>query len=129
MTVQVANEIRPADTPIYCSACRGQDKTLTHIDFDAACDRGFGDGPLPVSMDDLILCENCVKNAGRLVGMEEASETSQERDKFKRLWHEEKALREQAVGYADRMEEALQHRPDKLKVSKPRGRPRVESVA
>lgn len=123
MSVALANEVRPAETPIYCSACFGQYPDKRHVDLDAACDRGFGEGPLPVSMDDLILCEDCLREAAEVIGMRPDDEVRAERDKYKRLFEEEQRLRVKAEGYANRMEEALIHRPGALKVSKPRGRP------
>jgi hypothetical protein len=66
---RLASDIREAQKPIFCSACfNSQD--VRHIDFDAASDRGYGKTEaIEVAMDDLILCENCVKNGAELLGM------------------------------------------------------------
>src|SRR5581483_10702518 len=63
------NTIRLTGLPAYCSACMNQNPDILHIDMDAACDRGYGTGPVPVAMDDLVLCEQCLREAARLVGM------------------------------------------------------------
>lgn len=127
MTIRVANEIRPTNMPIYCSACFGQNPDARHIDFDAAADRGYGDtdNGLKISMDDLILCEECVKAGAVLLGMMD-TETFQGRlHSLEHRLEEEKRRAEKATEYADRMEDALAHRPGELKVGRPRGRPRA----
>jgi hypothetical protein len=128
MTVTLANEIRPTNMPIYCSACFGQDPAARHIDFDAACDRGYGNtsNGYKVSMDDLILCEGCVRSAAVQLGMMDTEEFSEKTRSLERRLDAEKKRADKATEYADRMEEALEHRPEKLSVSRPRGRPPKE---
>lgn len=125
MTVTMANEIRPTNMPIYCSACFGQNPEAQHVDMDAACDRGYGDRDdgNKVSMDDLILCEDCIRSAGVLVGMTDTREFQEHTNSLERRLEEEKKRADKATEYADRMEDALKHRPEELKVSRPRGRP------
>lgn len=111
MTVRLTNEIRSSTMPTYCSACFNQQPALRHIDFDAATDRGYGnDEAVKVAMDDLILCEGCVKRGAQLLGMVDSEEQAERiADLQKRLDTEERRYK-QAQGYADRMEDALQHR-------------------
>lgn len=124
MTVRLANEIRPAELPMYCSACHNQDPSSQHVDFDAACDRGYGDSPaIPVAMDDLILCANCLETGARLLGMVQSQETAEKMMTLEHRLGEERKRAEQAANYADRMEEALANRPAPIKISRPRGRP------
>jgi hypothetical protein len=127
MTVRVANEVRAANMPIYCSACFGQNSDARHIDFDAACDRGYGDRDdgLKVSMDDLILCEDCVKSGAVLLGMMDTEAFQARLASLEHRLEEEKRRADKATEYADRMEQALSHRPQELKVQRPRGRPRL----
>lgn len=125
MAVRDANEIRPAELPMYCSACHGQYPERKHIDFDAAIDRGwYGNDPAThVTMDDLILCEECLRIGAELIGMMDTHAFMEKIQSLEaRLAREEKE-REKATEYADRMEQALQHRPESLKVTRPRGRP------
>lgn len=110
----MSNKIRLVDLPIYCSACFNQDPSARHVDFDAASDRGYGINATPIIMDDLILCEKCVQHAAKLVDYEDAGPLSAE---LVRLNEENQRLqieRDKAVGYADKMEDALHHRPEKI---------------
>jgi len=124
MTVKLANDIRPAEMPIYCSACGCQDREKRHVDFDAACDRGYGvDQAVPISMDDLIICETCLRSAAGLVGMIDDAEPLEKIAVLERRLAEEKKRADKAAAYAERMEQALAARPAPVKVSRPRGRP------
>lgn len=62
--------------PAYCSSCYGQYVDKKHIDFEAAWD-----GPvvnpkeaIKVAIDDLVLCEGCVREAAKLLGMTDSDE-------------------------------------------------------
>jgi hypothetical protein len=111
MSTSLANKIRPTGTPIHCSACFGQYPERRHIDFDAACDRGYGEGPVPIAMDDLVLCEECVREGAQHLGMIDG-ERWQTREA---ALVEENALlkesKEEAVAYAELMERTLAKRP------------------
>lgn len=125
MGVRLANQIRAAATPMYCSACGCQNPKLLHVDFDAACDRGYGAGEaVKVSMDDLILCETCLRSGAALVGMVDGTEPGERIEMLERRLAEEKLRADKAASYAQRMEDALKERPEPVKVSRPRGRPR-----
>ena len=132
MAVRDANEIRPAALPMYCSACHGQYPERKHIDFDAAIDRGWygNDHGTRITMDDLILCEECLRNGAELIGMMDTHAFLDQKASLEHRLAREEKEREKAVEYADRMEQALQHRPESLKVTRPRGRPpkRMEDV-
>jgi hypothetical protein len=125
MMSRLASDIREADRPIYCSACFNS-KDVRHVDFDAACDRGYSDGTATaVAMDDLILCEDCVKEGARLLGMsDERSLYEQIEQLSRKLDISEKATR-QAQRYADTMEEALSARPERVHIDH-RKKPRKE---
>lgn len=122
MTVRIANEIRPASLPIYCSACRAQNPGNRHIDFDAAVDRGYGDGDNPISMDDLILCEECVRTAARQLDMVDRSELAQVESLERRLRNEVYRA-DQAEKYAESLELAFENRPQQIAAPRKRGRP------
>jgi hypothetical protein len=56
--------------PPFCSSCFNRPDESQWVDFEAAYDGPVIPGtPANVPLDDLILCENCVKEAARLVGM------------------------------------------------------------
>lgn len=69
-----------ADSITYCSSCFGQYLDRKHVDLEA-----YYDGPVmlgkddnPVSIDDLILCEDCLKEAGALIGLHPAEDLKKE---------------------------------------------------
>lgn len=59
--------------PKYCSACHGQYPERQHVDFEAYYDgpvisESVGDNTIKVAIDDLVLCENCLASAAKLIG-------------------------------------------------------------
>lgn len=65
--------------PVVCSACYGQYPQRRHVDFDSAWDGPVfnqeidtGDGgkrdKIENSIDELVLCENCLADAAKLLG-------------------------------------------------------------
>jgi hypothetical protein len=113
----LANEVRPTGTPTYCSACFNQDTDTRHVDFDAACDRGYGKSEaVTVAYDDLILCEKCIERGAVLIDMEKVSVRERlVRDLTVKLDRAERE-RTQAQGYADRLEDAFEHRAQPIEI-------------
>jgi len=111
---RLASDIREADKPIYCSACFNQ-QHVRHIDFDAACDRGYGnEESVKIVMDDLILCENCVKEGAKLLGMRDAGETEATLSVLETENLELRKRTEKAERYAETMEDALAQKSIRL---------------
>ncbi len=109
MTVKLAN------TPQYCAACFNQQPELRHIDFDAALDRGYGkDEAVKVTMDDAIICENCVKEGAELLGMINAEEWQREKERLKRDRDMAFTLRDKAERYSATLEAAVTARGTKI---------------
>lgn len=131
MTVRLANEIRETSTPLRCSACFNQQPALRHVDFDASCDRGYGDDAgIQINMDDLILCENCVKNGAMVLGIEDSTELKAQVETLERKYDVEKKRREQAERWADTMESAISQRPEPLHIDhRKKPRKQIEEVA
>lgn len=75
-----AAKIHLAETPpVACSSCGGQYTDRVHVDFGAGWDGPMvapGDvaGGKMVSVDDLIVCDQCVQAAASLVGMGDTEE-------------------------------------------------------
>jgi hypothetical protein len=133
MATRVAeNVIHPSGMPVQCSGCFNQDPTARHIDFDAAIDRGwYGQDPATkIAMDDLVLCEGCIGTAARLLNWMPTEEFQNRLATLENRIEEEKKRADKAEDYAQRMEDALKHRPQQLTVSKPRkrGRPALAGV-
>jgi hypothetical protein len=128
MTRLADNVIRLSGLPQRCSACSNQQPGIRHVDFDAACDRGYGnEEAVKVAYDDLILCENCVKEGLQVLGIEDSKELKAELQDTKRKLEIKDKLLKQAQRYSDTMEEALGHRPDPVHIDH-RKRPRKELV-
>ena len=70
--------------PPYCSACFQAKPGMTHIDFEA-----YWDGPIiegksfKQPIDDLVICEDCLKVAGEVVGLSEHKKLLHERNELK----------------------------------------------
>lgn len=63
--------MKVADTPpTYCAACHLQRPEVKHVDFEAYFDGPVMDGLTHKQpIDDLILCEDCLKTGAMLIGM------------------------------------------------------------
>jgi hypothetical protein len=127
---RLASDISEATRPIYCSSCFNSEP-IRHIDFDAACDRGYGNGEaVQVAMDDLILCENCVREGARLIGMTDDTDLKAHLENLKRKVEVERKGRVQAEKWAGTMEDALGARPEAVKIDhRKRPRKQLEEVA
>lgn len=67
-TMSDAAQIRIAEVPpAMCSGCFNQQPDKIHIDFGASWDGPVLQGAHPVSIDELILCERCVRIAAKLL--------------------------------------------------------------
>lgn len=73
--------IRVADVaPPYCSACFQQKPQQRHVDFGASWDGPVLEalagavGVIGQSIDELIVCEDCVKDAARKIGLVDAGQ-------------------------------------------------------
>ncbi len=82
---------------------------------DAACDRGYGDdASVKVAYDDLVLCENCVREAATLINM--VAKDDPTLDNLQGELHLERRRRIQAEKWAQTMEDALAARPEKVQI-------------
>lgn len=126
MTTLAENVVRLTGLPQYCAACRNQDSAVRHVDFDAAVDRGYGDGPVPVSMDDLIICERCLREAALLVDMVDGEELKAELDRMEKRLAAEKYRADSNEKYAGQLEDAFDARPNGVNAPRKRGRPLKE---
>lgn len=58
--------------PPACAVCHGQYPDRRHVDFEVAYDGPVLDGAARVMIDDLIMCEDCLRIGARLVGLIDA---------------------------------------------------------
>lgn len=131
MTVRLANEIRETTTPVRCSGCFNQQPHLRHVDFDAACDRGYGnDEGVKINMDDLILCENCVREGAEKLGIKDSRQLAAKVETLEKRLDVSEKRRVQAEKWAGTMEDAISHRPEKPQIDhRKRPRKQLEEVA
>lgn len=117
--------------PPRCSSCYSQKPDLRHVDFSAYYDgpvvpAAEGEGVVQVAIDDLVICEQCLKEAAELVGM---GDTEREREEIQRLRYELEAAAEReaaAVRLVSQLEKAAEAR-DELEALV--ARPAPESLA
>jgi hypothetical protein len=95
-------------TPTACAACYGQYHDRTHVDFGAALEGRLIDPSKPRGghVDWVIICDHCLRSAVALLPEER---TKQEALEQRNADLEHQLAETQA--YADRIEEALTHRP------------------
>jgi hypothetical protein len=92
-------------TPAACASCFGQYPDRTHIDFEAAYDGPVinSDDNIKMPVDDLIVCDECLQQAARLLPNEQG-------ERIKELERELEGQRERLVGkdvYIRQLEESV----------------------
>lgn len=103
--------IRELGYSTECSACSGQYSEQRYIDFDAAHDGGFYGGEAQIVKDDLALCESCVKAAASQLGMTDDGDLKGELEHLREQLANSERERRKVEEYADRIEDAFEHRP------------------
>lgn len=115
--------------PPLCSGCYAQKPNAVHVDFEAAWDGpNFKDGVMgengevsngiPVSIDDLVLCADCLKAAHALLPADE-----DEQAEVERLAVRVAELEGEAVGreeYVGKLEAAFESKQDRQRAKAPR---------
>jgi hypothetical protein len=118
-----------ASSITYCASCHGQYLDRKHVDFDAYYDGPVIDtaGDIKVSIDDLIICDECLKNAGALVGLFPAEDLKTENQELGEALeaHEEHAKALEAL--ISDMENTLSKFTSE-KIQRPARRPRFVEV-
>jgi hypothetical protein len=97
----------PDTPPVRCSSCFGQYVERRHVDFEAAWEGptfkegivgegGEIENGILVSVDDLIICEDCLKAAAALLGLKDPDELAEYAETLEKRVDE---LLEQVRGY------------------------------
>lgn len=76
-----------------------------------------------INMDDLILCEDCVRAGARLVGMMDTREFEAQLESLERRHRQEQDRADSLEEYAARLEGAFTSRPEPIITPRRRGRP------
>ena len=99
---ELATRFRISDPkPSHCAACfRGAEESVTFVDLDAAIDRGSlqnEEGWTLEGIDDLHLCEACVRSAAEVLGLKPQLHSRQLRE-IRKLELQLESAREYARG-------------------------------
>jgi hypothetical protein len=92
----------------YCSSCFQQKPAVEHIDFES-----YWDGPIiegagyKQPIDDLIICADCLKVAGELIGLVHSQEILQERNALRREVQELRKYREDSEKRLEELRELV----------------------
>lgn len=105
--------------PAYCAACF-QQESVRHVDFEAAFDGPVLDGEShKVAIDDLILCENCLADAFRLLDPSGLRETISNLEEEKKALKADIAAKDKMIqGFRSTVNELVDH-PIKKVAGKP----------
>lgn len=118
-------------TPPACACC-GQPHMVSGgqwVDFEAAwdgpvLDTGEGNSRVAVSIDDLVVCEKCVRQAGELIGLENApdlrGQISEQRKEIEELRKEVRAKDRTISNMNATVETAI-----KFPIHRPSGKPKI----
>lgn len=112
--------------PSACSSCYGQYPSRRHVDFESSWDGPVIEGGimtegglvqtnLPVAIDELVICEDCLAAGAKLLGMDYKSA-----EKIQHLTEQLQAAQEKIVGmevYTAQMEKALASKPQRQRVA------------
>jgi hypothetical protein len=114
-----ATKIRLASPPpSYCSSCYGQYTERRHVDFGAAYDgpvlEGV-EGGVPASIDDLVICEECLAAAAKVIGYDDAAKLNEQIAAQADQLGELTERLAGAMAYANKLEAALQSKPEPAK--------------
>jgi uncharacterized coiled-coil protein SlyX len=139
--------LRIADPPpSHCSACFAQNPGRTHVDFNVSWDGPVipggvmgEDGELhpgpQVTIDDLIICEPCLRRAAELIGLVDPQVEQDHLDELDGQLQELKERLAGQAGYIDKLEKAAEARgrlQDKLtahvRAVTPQGPPRKKTA-
>ena len=113
-----------ANKPAYCCSCF-QQEPVRYVDFDAVYDGPLIPGAPPVSVDDLIICENCLLEAFDILDPQNLRETIRELEEIVTAQQEEIRDKDKAIqGARSTINELVDH-----PVAKIPGKPRLEGVS
>lgn len=113
-----------AHKPSHCASCYQQDP-VRYVDFEAAYDGPVIPGsPASIPIDDLILCENCLKEAFALIDPENLKETVEGLEGVvKDLLEDNEAKDKMIQGFQSTTNELIDH-----PIKKTPGRPPIVGV-
>lgn len=113
----------------YCSSCFRQDLAARYVDMEA-----YWDGPTMkqdngdyFSIDDLVICEKCLKEAGSLIGLFPAEDIKQENAELGRILEEKNQEIEQLHTSYSHLQKTHAALTDE-KIQRPVGKPKMIDI-
>lgn len=131
MSITIAQRAaRLAEMPMFCASCGSQDPGARYVDFDAAWDGPVvnpEDG-IKMQIDDLVVCENCLKEASALVGLVDPDQTAETLARAQQdlIAKEEKIAELQR--YIDGLQTAISAKPGGRQPAQPKAKERKKVV-
>lgn len=102
----------PGFLPTACAACGGQYPDRKHVDFGAAWDgpvlnqaEVISEGVTPMQIDDLKVCETCVREAAEVLAL--SGQAGPRIANLKRRLAEQEALNVSQKGYIEQLEHTV----------------------
>lgn len=113
-----------ASKPAYCASCYQQDP-VRYVDFEAAYDGPVIPGAPHVTVDDLIICENCLGSAFALLDPKGKDQTIAELEQVVKDLTAEVQAKDKAIqGFQSTTNELIDH-----PIKKFPGKPKLEGVS
>lgn len=113
-----ATKVRVAERPpAGCAACFGQYPQRTHVDFGSSYDGPMlpaqenATGVVGVSIDELVICEECLRTAAQLLGLTDPGQTTEQLEALTAQAEELTERLAGAMAYANKLETAIAAKP------------------
>jgi hypothetical protein len=111
-----SQKIRLTGTPVACASCYGQYVDRRHVDFGASTDGAVLAGPSNIaggkgqSIDEVIVCDECLAAAAELIGLEEATPLHAEIEELQQTLDDLAERLALTTAYVETLERAAQSR-------------------
>jgi hypothetical protein len=111
-----SQKIRLTGTPVACASCYGQYIDRRHVDFGASTDGAVLAGPSNIaggkgqSIDEVIVCDECLAAAAELIGLEEATPLHAEIEELQQTLDDLAERLALTTAYVETLERAAQSR-------------------
>lgn len=101
--------------PPHCAGCYDQKPQARHVDLEASYDgpviAGADPDHPPVVIDELVLCEGCLREAAKLIGLKDWAELQEQVDALQARNEQMESALIERVSYIDKLEAAVAAKP------------------
>lgn len=99
--------------PPQCSVCWQTRDDIRHVDFETPYEGPvIMEGVTPVAIDQIVICESCLKEGCKLVGLVDWAERGEEFEQLRERLTAAEASLVDAQRYAGQLEQALHTKPE-----------------